>query len=155
GQVNWTDKTFERLRDAPPEPLTSSFAVTHAMVLNVLAREADPVDAMRHLLLHNHEPAERQGRHVRQAVRIYRSLRQAGVIERVRREDGAGWTVRLTQDIPQNFALNQALSPFDYVAYDPLHPASPSFAPYVIAVADATLTIPRYLLDTEGTVVHR
>ncbi|HZL81322.1 MAG TPA: DUF3516 domain-containing protein, partial [Demequina sp.] len=36
GAVNWTDKTFERLRDAPPEPLTSSFSVTHAMVLNVL-----------------------------------------------------------------------------------------------------------------------
>ena len=24
GQVNWTEQTFERLRDAPPEPLTSS-----------------------------------------------------------------------------------------------------------------------------------
>ena len=42
GQVNWTDKTFERLRDAPPEPLTSSFAVSHAMVLHVLARDGRP-----------------------------------------------------------------------------------------------------------------
>src|SRR5690606_12208038 len=44
GAVNWTDKTFERLRDSPPEPLTSSFAVSHAFVLNVLARPDDPVE---------------------------------------------------------------------------------------------------------------
>jgi len=155
GQVNWTDKTFERLRDAPPEPLTSSFAVTHAMVLNVLAREADPVDAMRHLLLHNHEPAERQGRHVRQAVRIYRSLRQAGVIERVRREDGAGWTVRLTQDIPQDFALNQALSPFAYVAFDLLDPESPSYALDVISVVEATLENPRQVVAAQENAARR
>src|SRR5699024_445442 len=48
GSVNWTDKTFERLRDSEPEALTSHFTVNHAMVLNVLARSEhgeDPVGA--------------------------------------------------------------------------------------------------------------
>ncbi len=104
GEVNWTDKTFERLRDAEPEQLTSSFAVSHAMVLNVLAREAhgsDPVAAMRRLLTDNHEPEASRGRLVRQAVRIYRSLRQSGVVDRVKKEDGS-WTVRLTVDLPRS-----------------------------------------------------
>ena len=34
--VSWGEPTFHRLVAAPPEPLTSSFAVSHAMVLNVV-----------------------------------------------------------------------------------------------------------------------
>ncbi|WP_250444487.1 RNA helicase [Actinotalea sp. C106] len=159
GAVNWTDKTFERLRDAPPEPLTSSFAVSHAMVLNVLARQApdrhgtvrsgpasDPVEAMRHLLTENHEPEAARGRHVRQAVRIYRSLRTAGVVERVDREDGQGRTVRLTVDMPADFALNQPLSPFAYAALDVLDRESPAYALDVLSVIESTLDNPRQVL---------
>lgn len=147
GSVNWTDKTFERLRDAPPEPLTSSFAVTHAMVLNVLARQGgDPVEAMTRLLTENHEPESARGKHVRQAVRIYRSLRTSGVVERVPRADGPGRTVRLTMDLPADFALNQPLSPFAYAALDVLDPESPSYALDVVSVVEATLDDPRQVL---------
>ena len=105
GHVNWTDKTFERLRDAPPEPLTSSFAVSHAMVLHVLARDGRPVAAMTKLLTDNHEPAGAQGRHVRRAIAVYRSLRAAGVIERPWVEDptaphGRRRAVQLTVELP-------------------------------------------------------
>src|SRR5271154_2846263 len=41
GFVSWGKPTFERPRPAAPEPLTSSFNVTHAMVLNVIARPGD------------------------------------------------------------------------------------------------------------------
>src|SRR5699024_7303557 len=67
GVVNWTDKTFERLRDAAPEPLTSSFAVTHTMVLSVLARPGDPVTAMYRLVTENHEPTTARNPHLRRA----------------------------------------------------------------------------------------
>ncbi len=148
GMVNWTDKTFERLRDAEPEQLTSSFAVTHAMVLNVLAREAhgsDPVAAMRRLLTDNHEPEAARGRLIRQAVRIYRSLRQSGVVERVKKDDGT-WTVRLTVDLPVQFALNQPLSPFAYAALDVLDIESPTYALDLVSVIEATLDDPRQVL---------
>ncbi|KGM14390.1 DEAD/DEAH box helicase [Cellulomonas bogoriensis] len=147
GAVNWTDKTFERLRDAAPEPLTSSFAVTHAMVLNVLARQdTDPVAAMTRLLTDNHEPDAARSLHLRQAVRIYRSLRTAGVVERVRRPDGAGWTVRTTVDVPQDFALNQPLSPFAYAALEVLDREAPSYALDVVSVVESTLDDPRQVL---------
>ena len=148
GAVNWTDKTFERLRDAPPEPLTSSFAVSHAMVLNVLARadREDPVDAMRRLLTENHEPEAARGRHVRRAVAVYRSLRTAGVVERVPRADGRGRTVRLAVDVPAQFALNQALSPFAYAALDVLDTEAPTYALDVVSVIEATLDDPRAVL---------
>ncbi|HEY0187236.1 MAG TPA: DUF3516 domain-containing protein [Cellulomonas sp.] len=154
GMVNWTDKTFERLRDAEPEPLTSSFAVSHAMVLNVLARpDGDPVETMRHLLLENHEPESSRGRLIRQAVAIYRSLRAAGVIERVVLP-GPGperlrRTVRLTQDIPSTFALNQPLSPFAYAAMDLLDREDPGYAHDVVSVIEATLDDPRQVLAAQ------
>ena len=41
GFVAWGEPTFERLVAAEPEPLTSSFRVTHAMLLNVIDRPGD------------------------------------------------------------------------------------------------------------------
>ena len=60
GFVSWGEPTFERLVAAEPEQLTSSFAVSHSMVLNVIARPGDPFTAMRNLLEDNHEPRARQ-----------------------------------------------------------------------------------------------
>lgn len=153
GMVNWTDKTFERLRDADPEPLTSSFRVTHAMVLNVLARKGDPVAAMRRLLTDNHEPEAARGQLVRQAVAIYRSLRTAGVIERVvlpgTGPERTRRSVRLTVDIASTFALNQALSPFAYAALDLLDRGDPAYAHDVVSVIEATLDDPRQVLAAQ------
>ena len=149
GHVNWTDATFERLRDAPPEPLTSSFEVTHAMVLNILARPGDPVRAMSRLIGGSHEPPGRQERHGRQAIRIYLSLRDAGIVERVPRTDGPGSTVRLTVDVPERFALNQPLSPFAYAALDLLDREAPTYALDVVSVVEATLDPPRQVLAAQ------
>ena len=149
GAVNWTDKTFERLRDAEPEQLTSHFTVNHAMVLNVLARSTgsggDPVAAMRHLLTANHDNEGQKAAHVRQVFRIYRSLRQAGIVEKV--SDGSGgYQVRLTVDLPRDFALNQPLSPFALAAQELLAPESPTHALDVVSVIEATLDDPRQVL---------
>ncbi|MDQ8041487.1 Helicase conserved C-terminal domain-containing protein [Cellulosimicrobium aquatile] len=166
GSVNWTDATFERLRDAEPEPLTSHFTVTHAMVLNVLARTAqhgrggqadasdprrDPVEAMRHLLLANHDTESQRREHVRQTFRIYRSLRVAGIVERVRVPDPsrpAGYrpSVRLVGDLPREFALNQPLSPFALAALDLLDVEGATHALDVVSVIEATLDDPRQVL---------
>ena len=154
GAVNWTDATFERLRDADPEALTSHFTVNHAMVLNVLARGdkgEDPVRAMKHLLTANHDTEAQRERHVRQVFRIYRSLRVAGIVERVRVPDptypsGQRPTVRLTVDLPREFALNQPLSPFALAALDLLDVESPTHALDVVSVLEATLSDPRQVL---------
>ena len=62
GFVSWGEATFERLVAAEPEPLTSSFAVSHSMLLNVLDRPGDGCLALRHLLTDNHEPRVRAAR---------------------------------------------------------------------------------------------
>jgi len=149
GAVSWSRSTFERLSTSPPEPLTSSFAVTHAMVLNVLARPGDAYAAMTRLLEENDEsPAARQ-RHLDQAEAIWEALLTSGVVERLDTPDAQGRTVRLTVDIPANFALNQPLSPFALAAFDILDKESPTYALDVLSVIEATIDDPRQVLSAQ------
>jgi superfamily II RNA helicase len=147
--VSWGVPTFERLVAAPPEPLTSSFAVSHAMVLNVVARPGDAFAAMRHLLTDNHESRPAQRRHIRRAIAIYRALLAAGVVERLDQPDADGRRVRLTVDLQTDFALNQPLSPFAVEALDLLDRESPTYALDVLSVVEATLDNPRQILAAQ------
>jgi superfamily II RNA helicase len=147
--VSWGVPTFERLVAAPPEPLTSSFAVSHAMVLNVVARPGDAFAAMRHLLTDNHEARPAQRRHIRRAIAIYRALLAAGVVERLDEPDADGRRVRLTVDLQADFALNQPLSPFAVEALDLLDRESPTYALDVLSVVEATLDNPRQILAAQ------
>lgn len=149
GFVSWTEATFDRLVAAEPEPLTSHFAVSTSMVLNVLARPGDPAAAMRALLLDNHEPRARQLRHVREVVGITKSLLAAGVVERLDEPEPDGRRYRLTVDLPRNFALDRPLSTFALAAMDLLDPESPTFALDVLSVVEATLDDPRAVLGAQ------
>ena len=149
GRVNWTDKTFERLRDAAPETLTSQFQVTTTMVLNLMERDGDPVAAMADLLERAHESAAQRRRHVRRALEIYLSLRTAGVLTHVSSAQAAADgrpRLRLAVDLPADFALNQPLAPFALAAMDLLNVEAPEHTVDVVSVVEATLDDPRPLL---------
>ncbi|HEX6921271.1 MAG TPA: DUF3516 domain-containing protein [Actinomycetes bacterium] len=149
GFVSWGEPTFERLVAAEPEPLASSFVVTHSMLLNVIARPGDPFAAMRSLLEDNHEPRAAQLRHIRRAIAIYRALLAGGVVERLETPDPDGRAVRLTIDLQPDFALNQPLSPFAVAALDLLDPESPTYALDVLSVLEATLEDPRPVISAQ------
>src|SRR2546423_9179881 len=149
GMVSWGKPTFERLVAADPEPLTSSFKVTHAMVLNVIARPGDAFAAMRHLLTDNHEDRSAQRRHIHEAIAIYRALLAGGVVERLDEPDAEGRLVRLTVDLQLDFALNQPLSPFALAAIELLDPESPSYPLDVLSVIESTLENPRQVLSAQ------
>ncbi|HYN93795.1 MAG TPA: DUF3516 domain-containing protein [Pilimelia sp.] len=149
GSIGWGQPTFERLVAAEPEPLTSSFAVSHAMLLNVVSRPGDAFAAMRHLLTDNHEDRPAQRRHIRRAIAIYRALVAGGVVERLPEPDAEGRLVRLTVDLQLDFALNQPLSPFALAALELLDPDSPAYALDVLSVIEATLDNPRQVLSAQ------
>ncbi|WP_052852731.1 DEAD/DEAH box helicase [Streptomyces avicenniae] len=149
GFVNWSEDTFTRLIAAEPEPLTSRFRVTHAMLLAVIARPGDAFEGMRHLLEDNHEPRRQQLRHIRRAIAIYRSLLDGGIVERLETPDAQGRRVRLTVDLQADFALNQPLSTFALAAFELLPPESPSYALDMISVVESTLDDPRQILAAQ------
>ncbi|ANZ42235.1 DEAD/DEAH box helicase [Lentzea guizhouensis] len=144
GFVSWSESTFERLVGAEPEPLTSSFQVSHAMLLNVIGRPAGGAfAAMRHLLEDNHEDRPKQLKHIKRALAMYRALVAAGVVER------SGDDFRLTMDLQFNFALNQPLSPFALAAIELLDREAPGYALDVLSVIESTLDDPRQILGAQ------
>ncbi|MGH2599124.1 MAG: DEAD/DEAH box helicase [Dehalococcoidia bacterium] len=143
GFVSWGEPTYERLVAASPEPLTSSFQVSHAMLLNVLSRPGDPYATMRKLLEDNHSDRLTQLRLIRRAIAIYRALLAAGVISR------DGGRPELVEDFSFDFALNQPLSPFALAAIELLDPASPSYPLDVLSVIESTLDDPRQVLSAQ------
>ena len=147
GFVNWTEETFQRLLAAEPEPLTSRMRVTHSMLLNVLAREGDALEALRHLLRDNDEDGRSQVQLVRRAVAIYRSLLTAGVVERLDPPDETGRRVRLVEDLQSGFALNQPLSTYALATFETLDPESPTYVLDLVSVIEATLEDPRPVLS--------
>ncbi|GLK18914.1 superfamily II RNA helicase [Herbiconiux flava] len=154
GFVSWGEPSFEKLIAAEPEKLTSQLTVTHAMVLNTIARGGDVVANMRALLEDNHEPRAKQRELIRQALAIYRTLRTAGVVEQVTDAVTGITIIRPTVDLQPNFALNQPLSPFALAVYDLLDEDSPSFALDVVSVTEAILDDPRPVLSAQQFVAR-
>ena len=149
GFVSWGKPTFERLVAAEPEPLQSSFTVSHAMLLGVIGRPGDAFAAMRHLLTDNHEDPAAQRRHIRRAFAIYRALLAGGVVERLAEPDADGRRWRLTVDLQADFALNQPLSPLALAAIELLDRQAPSYPLDVLSVIEATLDDPRQVLSAQ------
>ncbi len=149
GFVSWSKNTHDRLQSAQPEPLTPQLRVTPAMVLNVIARPGDAFAAMRNLITTNHGPDSARRGQARDAIRAYRALLAAGVIERLDVPDALGRTVRLTADLPVNFALNQPLSTFALAALELLDPESETYPLDAVSVFEATLEDPRQVLRAQ------
>jgi superfamily II RNA helicase len=149
GFVNWSEETFERLQKAEPEPLTSRFKVSNAMLLNVINRPGDCFQAMKRLLTDNHEDRKAQRRHISHAIAIYRSLLAGGVVEQLPEPDELGRRARLTVDLQADFALNQNLSTFALAAFELLDAESPTYALDMVSIVESILDDPRQILHAQ------
>ncbi|PWC05895.1 DEAD/DEAH box helicase [Agromyces badenianii] len=158
GQITWGEGSYERLVSAEPEPLVPQLKLTAAMLINVIGRGGDVIGDIRSLVFDNHEPRARQFELARRALEIFRTLRDAGVVELVPAPDGASMPiVRLTVDLQPNFALNQPLSPFALAAIELLDPDATAetgvgtghYALDVVSVIESTLDDPRPILSQQ------
>lgn len=146
GFVGWSRETFERLISADPEPLQPRLRVSHALLVNLLAREGNPVAHAARLLSDNHHEAKDQRRLQRHALVLARELLTSGVVERMPTPDPSGRRHALTIDLQRDFALNQPLAPFALAVMDTLDPESDSYARDIVSVVEAILEDPRQVL---------
>ena len=149
GVVSWGEPTFDRLVAAAPEPLTSSFQVTHSMLINVLDRPGDGRAALARLLEDNYETDANRLRHVERAGEIERALLEAGVVEELAEPDDRNRTVRVTIDLQAEFALNQPLSPFALAAFELLDRESETYALDMLSIVEAVLDDPRQIIAAQ------
>ncbi len=148
GKVTWNKGAFEKLIEASPETLKPRMRITNSMVVNLVERGGDVRQSLENLIeSSNQTPEEKQALHVR-ANEVLATLEAAGVVEHEVIEDGS-WDYFLTVDMPEDFALDQPLSPFLLAALELLDPESDDYALDVISMAEATVENPRQVLRAQ------
>ncbi len=149
GYAHWSDDTFRKMIDGQPEPLVSSFQVSHQMLLTLLDRPGDGCGATKTLLTTNHETRARKRRHIRRAISIYRSLDEAELLEHLDEPDDFGRRIRVTFDLQDDFALHQPLSLWALEAFGELDIADPGYAFSVLSTIEATLESPGVIMAAQ------
>ena len=153
GFVGWNKQTFERLIAAVPEPLRPRMKVTHSMVLAEVEQGGDAWARVHKLIEDSAQPAEEKAALSTRADEIFATLMDAGVVSREEGPDGeASWST--TVDLPDDFALDQPLSPFLLAALELLDPESETYALDVISMAEATLEDPWQILRAQQRVAR-
>jgi superfamily II RNA helicase len=146
GYVPWDKKTFERLIQATPEPLTSRFQMTHGTLLNVLSRPGDGCAVLRKLIRDCHETDASKRALRRRAWQLFRSLLDRGIIEWVKPEENQGAHVRVNMDLQEDFSLNQILALYMIDTLPVLDKESPTYVLDLITLAESILEDPIHVL---------
>lgn len=136
GFVTWNKQTLERLIDATPETLKPRMKITHSMVLSEVVQGGDAARTRTQGSLTILRSPTRRRRRSR-CARMRYSIRSSTPGGGAPRYKMAVWnTSRL---MPEDFALDQPLSPFLLAALELLDPESDTYAYDVISMAEATL----------------
>jgi len=148
GFVNWDEKAFRRLIDAPPEKLSSSFQVRHSMLLNVLGREHDDgCAALRKIIKDSHEPPAKKKAHKKRAFQIFRGLVEGNILRIIPKDERRGPTkVALNVELQEDFSMNQALGLYLLDTIPQLDREAPDYALNVVSLVEAILENPDVVL---------
>ena len=146
--VHYDKATFDRLQSLPPEPLTSRFAVTPAMMLHVLGRpDGEGCAAMKTLIRDCHDtPAQRRA-HGRTARSLLRSLHDGRILDLVPRPDAPHLRELVVRaSLGEDFSLSRTLSLYVHETLPRLDPSSATYALDVLTLVEATLESPDVVL---------
>ena len=161
GFVSWDRNTFRHLIERPPEALVSRFRVTHHVVVNVLRREQEAADASRpyrsviELVDSSHESLARKRRLRRDAAKLVRGLRRAGIVRLSRAADSPRRRLCVSDELDWDFSPHHALSLYLVEASGLLDPAEPDYARDLLSLVEAILEDPRALLYAQLDRIKR
>ncbi len=147
GYVHYTRATFDALRAAEPEPLESSFQVSHAMLLAVLGRPEGGCRAMKELVRGCHERPPVRRQLGRTALQMLRSLVEADIVGFApNASPPPRKKLVIDVDLQQDFSLHHALSLYLVEVIGVLHRDLPSYPLDVLSLVEAILEDPRPVL---------
>ena len=152
GFVTWNEATFTRLIDAPPETLRPRLRVTHSMVLAEVEQGGDARARVDDIIDRSLQSDEEKAALHDRAAEIFATLIDAGVVvQKAVQGDGPdpATAYELTVDLPEDFALDQPLSPFLLAALELLDPESPTYDMDLISFVEATLEDPKQVLRAQ------
>ncbi len=145
GSVGWDAKTFERLRTASPEELSSHFDVSHGMLLLVLSRDSDGCRALRQLINDCHETPTKKRALRKRAWQLFRALLDRKIVEIIPRQS-SGRRLRVNLELQDDFSLHQALSLYLIDTLPLLNRESPDYPFDVLTLCEAIVEDPDQIL---------
>lgn len=148
GFVTWNESTFDKLIESAPEKLVPHLNITHSMVLNEVEQGGDARARVNQLIDDSAQTMVQKEQLHQRANEIFQTLLDTDVIEIIRDNNGND-DYMTTLEVPDNFALDQPLSPFLLAALELLDPQSPSYALDVISMVEATLDDPKQVLRAQ------
>ena len=152
GSVGWDAKTFERLRTAPAEELTSRFDVSHGMLLLVLGRDGDGCRAMQRLVRDSHETEHHKRALRKRAWQLFRALVDRKIVEIAPKSVSCPPSVprqnklRVNLELQDDFSLHQALSLYLIDTLPLLNRESPDYPFDVLTLCEAIVEDPDAIL---------
>ena len=157
GFVTWNEGTFNRLIEAAPETLKPRLRVTHSMVLSLVEQGGDARARVRALIAGSLQTPEEKLALYDRADEIFATLIDSGVVVVANvppAPDAPAGTApekdyALTVDLPEDFALDQPLSPFLLAALELLDPESETYTFDLISMVEATLEDPKQVLRAQ------
>lgn len=148
GFVVWNEDAFNRLIAAAPETLTPRMRITHSMVLAEVEQGGDARARVDQLIDDSLQKPEDKLKLKVRASEIFRTLIDAGVVE-IEEDENGDPDYYVTMDLPEDFALDQPLSPFLLAALELLDPESETYTYDIISMVEATLEDPRQVLRAQ------
>lgn len=153
GSVSWDENKFNQLIERPSETLTPRFNVSFALLINLLqspVRAAHRgggyralVELIRRTPLMNAEQREL----LKEAKRLFQSLRKAGVIEPVPGARPAA--VRVSEDLQADFSMHHSLSLYLLYALGALPLDGERYELRLLSVVEAILENPSVVLKRQ------
>ena len=157
GFVTWNEQTFQRIIETQPETLKPRLRITHSMVLSMVEQGGDARARVSELIAKSLQTDEEKLKLNVRADEIFATLIDSGVVVRTEvppAPDAPADALpevdyALTVDLPEDFALDQPLSPFLLAALELLDPESDTYTFDLISMVEATLEDPKQVLRAQ------
>lgn len=146
--VGWNKQTFDRLVQAEPEPLRPHLRITNSMILAEVEQGGDAWSRVHKLIDDSAQTDEQKTALHDRADEVFATLIDAGVVMKHEDENGEP-SYETTVDVPDDFALDQPLSPFLLAALELLDPESDTYALDLISMIESTLEDPSQILRAQ------
>lgn len=148
GFVSWNEQTLTQLIESIPETLTPRLRVTHSMVLAEVMQGGDAMARMRKLIADSAQTDEQKQRLNNRVDEVMATLIDAEVVLCTKQADGST-NYSTMVELPDDFALDQPLSPFLLAALELLDPESESYSYDLISMVESTLENPWQILRVQ------
>ena len=150
GYIPYTEKTFDRLREGTPEPLSPVFSVDHGMLLNMMQRDPDDAgegwQAMLDLIDRSHGGPTDKVRAREKALEMLTALVGADIVHAQDADALPDTPMWLSPDLQEDFSVFHSLALFVLDALDTLDPEAEDYAFRVLTLVESVQENPRPVL---------